>query len=490
MEDETTYIAPISAIRIDRNARQFVQLQSGRDRDAGEYLVELIKSAVDASNDMSWPASRALAFHLRDVGRVELPNGWVAEPVAMESPWNIAFKIGTKQPEAGYFFNCAVHPVMTPQAVEVARKIHKRKQEAFAALKETLDPSEVEKAKFKHFYVDKDPEEVSLKSDLASYLDPRDCPAIDALECRAFGRAARPQGWEDGTPAPLPKVLKTPIGEWCSEMVFDFSYPWDFGHPYKASPRMESLGRYGDMNANIVAIRMLGEAITAAGLSKLVSDRRELFRDIAYEFATLGGKYELSDKLSKLVIEIAVGSVFEDGGCIADLTTQVVGDFWGMTAATDFDGGQRDFTVMKHLLREHGHISADTGMECGDMDDFAWLVEKSETEGTIWLTNQHGQYRVDYLDDGNSVLTTIARTGKDAFVHNPRPIAPGQQGFLIAFRTDRLGEPSEVEAAAEFSTRSMKDLNNVLFSMRSVCCCLEEEYGRVVEGDLPASFQR
>lgn len=480
MTSKKSYIQPTSSIDVDDSLQNYFDLRTGHGREAADALIVLVKNAVRASSDMTWPAARALAFDLKRHGEIDIGHGLVAAPVEMDSKWNAAFRIGPMHVETGYFFNCAIRPEMTSSASAAAEVFFKRKQQSFALLKETLAPEDVGRAKYRHFFVDLDPEEEALKADPGSYLDPAECMKLQRFDCSAFGKVARPEGWDDGTPSPLEKVIRMPFGEWHSEGVFGFSYPWDFDS--EDAPRMDTMDRYGDPNASLVALSMLGKAIDAAGLGDILAKRRDRFADIAYSQLELGGKYEQHDRLSRLVAEMAVGSVYEDGGCAAGRTQGLVSEFWQMSSAAEFDSSRADLEVMRSLLREHGHTHSENEMESGDMDDYAWLDEDAEGGYVLWLRSQHGQYRIECRGDEEHAAISIARTGRRAFDHSPRPILPGEPGFIISFATDPRSEKTEVVSAAQFTTRKMRDLANVLFSIRSVTCSLEMEYGRVDRG--------
>lgn len=431
---------------------------------AGEALSDMVKAAIPLSVDLSKHALRALALDLRS-SSMEVGD-WRFEGLELQHRLHLAFTMAKEG--AGYLVVIKLFPDTTEEAAAKLNAFHRQRVDNLAAAKaeQGLEGADYEKAKWKFLFTDPIPEEDAVKKDPASYKRTEDCLHVEEVLCVAFAPKGRaPEGRSVDECATLKEILANGLKAYMPSKIFDLRPDMGFDRGWSKNPTLPTLADVRDFEAALVSLRIAGEAIRAAGLISKVSDFVSSRKETQYKF--------IGDEESSPTFEYAAASVVPEG-IVTDRTSEAVSAFWQLTAALDARQAASDIVSVAGTLAAKGHTSSKACYACNDDDDFAWVEEDHDGPAVIWLRGQNGSYRIETsISEGDLDALRLSRISRSTFNGGSASLSSDEK-FICEFRAGGEGlEPFEFE---EMTMRRIRDVNNVLLTLGSVACCLEEDY--------------
>jgi hypothetical protein len=431
---------------------RFCENYDGSHGDAGEALTDMSKALVHLSVDLSKHGLREMALALMNSG-IET-GGWVFESVALKSRLDLAFTMA--KDGAGYLVRVKLYPDMTEEAAGKMEVFRRQRVENLSTLKaeDGLEGADYEKAKWKILFTDRIPEEDAVKRDPASYKPADDCLHVEEVLCVAFS-----------TKGKLRELVEGDLEGYLPSKVFEIRPEMSFDRGWAKNPSLPPMADVRDFEAALHSLRIAGEGLRAAGLMSKVSDFASSRRDTQYTF--------IGDDQSAPVMEFAAASVAPEG-IVTERTVGAVSALWRATATIDANEARADILSVIGLLSANGHASSSTGYECNDADDFSWLEEAGEGQASIWLRGQNGNYQIDTaISDAG--LDILRLSGVSSRMYRDGSASDSQDArFICEFRAS--GDNLEPFAFEEMTMRRIRDVNNILFTLRSVACCLDADY--------------
>lgn len=445
--------------------QRFTEIYDGSHGDAGEALGDMAKAVVHLSVDLSKHGIRELALALRDTG-IEV-NGWSFESLKLKSRYDLAFTMA--KDGAGYLVRAKIDPEMTAAAAKKMEVFHRQRVDRLSAVKaeQGLEGAEYEKTKWKILFTESIPEEDAVKADPASYKPIDDCFHVEEVLCVAFAPKGRlPEGRSLEECATLKEIIDRGLDGYLSSKIFEISPEGMFDRGWAENPTLPPLPAVRDFEAALLSLRIAGEGIRAAGLMSKVDDFVSSRKATQYRF--------IGDDQSAPVIELAAASV-ATSGIVTGQTADAVASLWQMTAAIDAGKAASDILSVAGALSANGHTSSTARYECNDADDFVWIEDSGDGATSLWLRGQNGNYRVDVdSSEGELDMLRLFRVSANAYRDGTDSQSPGAS-FICEFRSSPDGLQAHV--FEEMTMRRIRDVNNILLTLRSVACCLEADYG-------------
>jgi hypothetical protein len=431
---------------------------------AGDALTGMVQAAVPLSIDLTKHALRALALDLRGSGMDV--GGWRFEGLELEHRLHVAFTMAKEG--AGYLVVVKLYPDTTEEASAKLNAFHRQRVENLAAAKaeQGLEGADYEKAKWRFLFTDPIPEEDAVKKDPASYKRTEDCVHVEEVLCVAFApKGKKPEGRTVDECATLKEILANGFKAYMPSKIFEIRPDMGFDRGWSKNPSLPTLADVRDFEAALVSLRIAGEGIREAGLMSKVSDFVSSRKETQYKF--------IGDDESAPIVEYGAAAVVPEG-IVTARTSAAVSALWQLTSALDARQAASDIVSVAGTLAANGHTSSKACYECNDADDFAWVEEVDEGPAVIWLRGQNGSYRIETsISDGDLDALRISRISRSSFNGGSASLSSDEK-FICEFRAGEEGlEPSEFE---EMTMRRIRDVNNVLFTLGSVACCLEEDY--------------
>lgn len=464
---EFRLLRPLKDIDGTEALERFVSGYETRFGDADGALQQMMQTLVHVSVDMTSPGLRKLALHVMDTP-LEMA-GWSLRGVDSPDRWDLTMIL--EKDGSGYVINCEIEPELTEAAEELDQKFSARKWERLDAIKDAMSPEEYAKARMETIFQADDPEEQAMRADPRSWKQISECLHVREVRCAAFGSkdGNMPAEWSVDGFSSLEEVMKTGFRKgYQPTQVFKVRPCYSFDMGWRNNPEIDISAWVANYGSALMALHVTGIFIEEAGLLDEV-EKRSLERcSIQYGY--------IGDDQNTPIIEAGAAAVNVTGQ-VTLASYMDVGQFWRQTAAIDVRSGESDYDIMIRMLRDNGHTSPDNEFQCNDADDYSWLQELEDGEGILWVRGQNGQYRVDYKRDGDDVFTAlkVSRCAEHEF-NATEALAVTDPGYVAAFRLEEgIMVPGKFPS---MTMRRIRDLNNVLFTLRSVTCCLEEDYGR------------
>lgn len=456
-------LAPIEQLDGDAAVERFVADYDPGMGDAGDALSDMVKTMVHISVDMTSVGLRKLALIAREN---ELAfAGWTLRGVEGPDRWDLPMII--ERNGAGFVINCQITPELTVDAQQKYDELRARRSMRLAAVKDSLSAQENATAKWKVRFSDKDPDEEALKAEAFSWKPISECRFVEEVNCVAFGSdGGMLDKYALGKFATLEAILAEGFRDaYHPTLVFEASPCQSFDRGYKPNPEIDISTRVANFGSALFALHVAGTFFKQAGLQDEVAAR-------AAERARLQYTYIGEEDEAPSVIEAGAAAV--PFGIVTFRSDMDLHDFWKATAAIDVRTGAQDHSDMIRLLRDHGHVSPEHEYEC-NADDHSWLDQKTDNTGILWIRGQNGQYRIDYTQDDAGKVTelAVARWREKEF-DGEEVVNDLDPRFVASFKQE---EGRMVPSRFAIHTmRKVRDLDNVLFAMRSIPCCLAEDY--------------
>lgn len=448
---------------------RYSAIYDGSHGGAGEALTDMVKAAVPLSIDLTKHALRALALDLRSKS-MEVGD-WSFEGLELQHRLQLAFTM-TKE-GAGYLVVMKLFPDTTDEAAAKLNAFHRQRVENLSAAKaeQGLEGGDYEKAKWKFLFTDRIPEEDAVRKDPSSYKSTEDCLHVEEVLCVAFApKGKAPEGRSVDGCATLKEILASGFEAYLPSKIFEIRPEMSFDRGWSKNPSLPALADVRDFEAALCSLRIAGAGIRAAGLMPKVSDFVSSRKDTQYTF--------IGDDQSSPVFEYAAASVVPEG-VVTSRTSEAVSAFWQLTAALDARQAASDIVSVAGTLAAKGHTSSKACYACNDDDDFAWIEEDHDGPTVIWLRGQNGSYRIETsIVEGDLDALRLSRISRSTFNGGSASLSSDER-FICEFRAGGEGlEPFEFE---EMTMRRVRDVNNVLLTLGSVSCCLDDDYSSGTE---------
>lgn len=436
----------------------------GPNGDAGEALSDMAKAAVHLSVDLSKHGLRELALSLRDTG-FDI-DGWRFETLQLPSRLDLGFTMS--KDGSGYLVRTKLYPDMTDEANGKMEAFHRQRWQRLAEAKaeQNLEGEDYESAKWKIVFTDRIPEEDAIKKDPSSYKAAEDCPHVHEVLCVAFStNGMPPEGRSVGECPTLKEILASGLDVYQPSKIFEIRPEMSFDRGWAKHPSLPPMADVRDFEAALQSLLIAGEGMRAAGLMSKVSDFASSRRNTQYEF--------IGDEQSSPIIEFAAASVVPEG-IVTGRTVDAMASLWHLTAALDATDALQDILSVVEILSANGHTSSAQHYDCNDWDDFCWTEKADGGEVSIWLQGQNGEYRIDLLpSEGVLDLLRLSRVSAREYRGGSASAKPDAR-LICEFQSSPDGLMPH--AFEEMTMRRIRDVNNILFSLRSVACCLEDDY--------------
>ena len=451
---------PAKKTEPEESMREFFEMLSPNERDAGRYLSHLVTTMFNRSLEAAAPSMLKLGRRLSEEPFSTRKHFF--EQVTTENPWHVAFVAREELKGAGYLFVIELDKVKTPEA-------EAREQAEFAKFYSIEDPQERLRAISERLIGDILQEEKTLTL-TSDFLDPALVSSVDLVKVYAFAddEGNKPAAYSDTAPT-LAKVLESVSeGKWSHGTVGEF-------RPTKDHLELEpsdSSNRIMSVSGALAALNALSDGFHALGLDNEVKSRGDIVAGWSY--------IHFGEDKDVRLAEEAQGAVYSDSGIAGPISFDVTWEFWKNVTEVDLSARAEQIAEVIDMLKEHGFTSLDNQYECNDMDDFGHVAMDGPKTGTLWVRTQNGHYGVRFADSGGHLTKLVmARVSEADFGRAPLVIAQEGGGFLGSFdavQAEGKWVPRFVTSRiGRFHDRTIRNINNVLLTLESMHCCLEED---------------
>lgn len=454
-------------------------------RRYADDLAYVASAAVQASVELTWPIVRKLGLHLRDVGPL-VHDGWHFRAVDTGMHHSLSFVAEHEDEPGGWFYNCAISMKMTPEGEAALRAADEAMVVEFAEAQAKLPVADRKPVhRFSTSFMDDSPEKVAVKADPANFIHQDECPHVQKFAVCPYYRNGMPPIYSGYSRDGLESILKEDYANgWVSARTVDVRPSIYLQHGINQKPHMPTSTVVGDIPTSLVGMKVLGFGIQAADMVADVNARIKDLSEMQYVY--------FGSERGGVIDALGVAAAVQDLGLVEDSVHDLAVDLWKAAAAADATHAAVDFNIVLRLLREHGHTTCDDEFECNDAEDYSFVEEIDEGRGILWLRTQHGQYRIDFIEDANGgplrrmMISaqhdpSLEYGGEDIVdfeysLDGSHQIDSGQEGFLAVLEWDDERIAYEVTEVGSFEGRTIRDLNGVLGKIGSVSCILEGEY--------------
>lgn len=454
----------------ERLAFEFV----GMDHD--KAVVETANAAAQVFMECAWPSVRGLAQKLRDEGPLEI-KGWRFAATTMPGAWDLGFTVERGDEPGGWLYNCGIKPEQNRDGKEDERQYREKRMAEGAktvdfVLESLRGGPRITPASHPQFYLPQDDCTRVSHLSVCGYERNGGMPAIygkssddgdlDSLKASAdFG--------SNYLPARVVRVGINPyLGTDLGAVLGDLA----------RNPGIDSADTVLDIPSAAEVIDLLHLGLRAGGFSDQLRERTDGIAKSVFE--QYGGEY------SRTLNSIGAGTAFRHQGNIGEKLREACTDVWQIAAGADATHGLSDFVHVVRTLEAKGHTSRGSEYDCNDLDDFSFVERLDERRGILWLRNQQGQYRIDFhedIDDGKPRWLVFSAQDEQQDVEDfeftydtDRKVSPDDDDFLARFRWDDEDQRFVMNYSGAFHSRTIKHMASVQFSIRSVSCCLEQDY--------------
>jgi hypothetical protein len=441
-------------------------------RDHGEAFVKVASAAMQVNVEIGWPSIRKLAQRLRDEGPIDAA-GWRFATTAMPGAHEIAITAERDDQPGGWLYTCVISADKSPAGLEDDRLYReKRKAEGASHIDIVLERLRGEAPR------------VTPATHPEFYLSQDECKRVSNFSACAYPHnggmpLTYDRGYAEGSLEEIKASTKFDSAFIPSAVVNvrpSLYLTVELGE-LASNPDIPTSDAVSDIPAAMDAMGVLTLGLRAAGLSDELRERAASLAQTRYE--------QYGEEYSRTLASIGAGTAFRYQGNVADKIRQACTDVWSIAAGADATHGRDDFGQVVRMLEANGHVSRSSEYDCNDMDNFCFVERLEDRQGILWIRSQHAQYRVDFLEDHETALprwlTISAQREPDddedfEFSYEHGKVSPEHEGFLARFRWDDGDERFVMNYSGPFHSRTIKNLNDVLFSVRSVSCCLEQDY--------------
>lgn len=461
---------PLAMIDVDAAMAAFEEAAFGKPGiDHSGAFFDVASAAMQVSVEIAWPTIRRFAQKLRDEGPMTV-GGWRFAPTTMSDAWQIGFTADHPTKPGGWLYNCVVEADESPEGLEERHRYReKRKAEGATAaelIMESLDGERTTRTTHPEFFLPQD-----------------ECQRVsDFWVCAYASNGGYPDTYEGYGSDDLETIKGADFESgYIRGAVIHVDPSWklalDFGGA-RSDPDIPASSTASNPPAGFAAMDLLSGALRASGLLPMLQERAEHLSRTRYD--------QYGDRYRRTLYSIGAASAYRSSMIgIEHLTRALTEEVWAIAAAADATHGREDFAQAIRLLEAKGHVSTDAEYPCNDQRDFSFIERLEANRGILWVRTQHGQYRVDFTTDEKAMpinLTVSAQHEPDDdydfefSYESDREVSPGDEDFLALFRWDESKGHFVSDHTGPFHIRTIKDLNNVLLTLRSVSCCLEGDY--------------
>ena len=490
-----------------------------------ENPMDLVKTMVCRTLDAAGDMLLDLAGKARD-GKLAPAGGVTPRPVSFRTPWQVGFAL--EKPGAHGVLIAIDLDIPVDRSPSVAAKVARNTEALRARLvAEGSHGDDLEQQLLSNAVMDEiELAEKARKGALPNDLpDPDKVTKIDQIRIVRYAIDPAPapadERFEDYAARMRPSVgtsfakaveaisnddyLLDPV----VTMVPSYSYLGEEeGGPRDWTP---SGGADVDPTAWAEAFDRLRPVVESQGMAAALQNRaREVGERLYVSYAEPG--------LGRALSEIGAALAMRDGGLPGPEALSWIRSFEGQVAAARFSGIAERLGDIAESLEQGGHTDQASRFDFNDLDDTLWTTGRGNGPEVLTLTGQNGTYLVLLDRDGEGEIRgfsaarfgvplepyladtaysdprSLDRLGYSEFHRtyaNPRdPDAPlareaalsalaeGRSdfpGFLL--RLDLAGEKPRYEAMGTYSTRTIRDISNVVHGLEGGIYALDEERG-------------
>jgi hypothetical protein len=399
--------------------------------------------------------------------------GWRFASTAMPDPYAIAITAEHADLPGGWLYTCAISPDKNAAGIEDDKQYReKRRAEGASSIDLVLESLRGEARV------------VTPKTNPEFYLPQDECKRVSRFSACAYVRngGTPPAYGSDWADSELEKTKATMdfTSVFIPSAVLNVSpslyLALDLGE-LATNPDIPTSDCVSDIPAAIDALGVLTLGLRAAGLSDGLHERAATLARTSY--SQFGGEYD------RTLASIGASTAFRHQGNAAEKISRACTDVWSISVGADATHGREDFAQVIRMLEANGHVTRSSEYDCNDMDHFSFVERLEGRQAILWLRSQHAQYRVDFVEDHETGLPrwlTVSAQYEPRddenfeFSYDQAKVSPDDDGFLARFRWDDENERFVMNYSGPFHIRTIRSLNDILHSIRSVSCCLEQDY--------------
>lgn len=461
------YPATFPACGVDLNASMKRALSHRIPYERMNEVTDFIKSAIA----FHLQSAQAAYIHLAVKARNSDINGylgWEVEVLDCIIPGATELLLTNKDEPGGYHLSIRAHKVLNDEAKS-------RKDGLQDAISKELDEIDVpiEKRFIRSVLSAKNPtpsEKLAMDID----RDPQNYRAVEAgddlhkILVTAVNIKGPPSGIEASDSNALSTILNCDVdedylrGQHIAAGVSGSTGPNNF-----LSEGHTSLGGSAD-----IVMPIISGLLASNGLSPKVNAGAKKISKIP--FCVYGSEYTAD------TMDAAHASVLEASGLFNFPVQRRVEEFSNGIACHDITNNLEDYkTLAKNLLSEQ-YIFPEKAFEANDMLDYGYSSPNGNGV-SLFSETQHSTYRLDMTQDEQGDVTMLEARDIKA---PGRPVI-GRFVFVDGvWCEDYIGDLSEREPACT-DIKSKRGLNNMIASLASLSCVLEDELRERQDRDTP-----
>lgn len=502
--------ASYPALSLDPDAAFAAALAVDAGHDRMNEVSDVQKAALCYAAESMRGGFASLAFNSQSRS-IKAPSGWIA--MHGPGPSKSVLDIVLIHPDEPGAWHVSFHfdEVMIPAAAErdkaLAREIHEAKIAAGATPQEAMLAEilgSLRGAKGERTPLERELD--ALRKDSASYRSASPGDVLDRINAtalalgeggwRGVGKAGHPRGTEASecvaAEAFLP--LKKHPEIWWRGMEFSIApqrrYERVDEHLKPSSDRMGGSAH--------IPMTILSDLIRAGAQHVLVARANE----------DAGAKSWIcysARESAALLQDAGMAAVAASGGFFDAAVADRLRDFSASIAAKDVERNLDEWLALAPRLVDAGFSDAGHRFDCNDLDDSSFANCSADLRRVI-LETQDGIYQIDMsLDDEGGISQVDAGRIMKPNVPWDDPDADEKRDALDAqalssfevrpvgrFRMTEGGLQADYGAgpdgapAIAFDIRNVRDMNGIIASLSSTCCCFDEEHPQDPDGDGPS----
>lgn len=495
-------------LMLDPDAAFAAALEADAGHDRCSDVSDVLKAALCYSAESMRGGFASLAFNCQS-RTIKAPSGWMAlhGPGPSKSSIDIVL-LHPDEPGAwhvAFHFNEVMIPAAAAREEALSREVRQARLAAGATPREAM-LAEILGA-LRGGKVEKTPLEQELDALRRDPMSYRSAAPGDVLrQVDATALVLGPEGWR-GTGKP-----GHPTGTEASDCVSADAFlplkkhpqTWWPGMQFSITPQSrfermeEQLRPRSDCMGGCAHIPMtiLSDLIRAGAQHFLVARANE---DAGAKSWVCFGS-ECTVRLQ----DAGMAAVAASGGFFDSAVSDRLRDFSAAIAAKDVERNLEDWVSLAPRLVEHGFTDAANRFDCNDMDDFSFAACTGDLRRVV-LETQHGLYQIDMeldreggvsrVEAGRILKPDVSWDDPDRDEKRAALEARALSSFEIRpvgrFRMTEDGLQADYGAgpdgAAEidYTIRNIRDMNGIIASLSSTCCCFDEEHPQDPDRDDP-----